>query len=116
MSSNPGPVPMTDESQADLFAAENSLALVYFSLPECGVCHAVQPRLLALAEQFGIPVLMVSIHRQIAYSAQHLVFTAPTVLVYYEGREIGRESRFINFRQLAHTLSAVRGFRMTDPA
>lgn len=107
MESQSGPVPMITESQADLFIRENQVALVYYSLPDCSVCHAVQPRLLVLAERLGLPVLMISIPQQLSYSAQHLVFAAPTILIYHEGREIERQSRFIDFRQLNKTLSAL---------
>ncbi len=98
---------MITESQGEQFLRENPLALAYFSLDACGVCHAVQPRLLELAERFSVPVLMISITQQKMFSAQHSVFTAPTILIYHNGREIGRESRFIDFRRITHTLSAV---------
>jgi hypothetical protein len=53
-------------------------------------------------------MLLAAIDETTAFSAQRLVFTIPTVLILFQGREVARESRFINFEQLERTLSLLK--------
>lgn len=78
--------------------------IIHFSSPSCSVCHAVLPRIEALAADMGWPVLDVSIDRHQELAAQRLVFTVPTVLLVTEGKEILRESRFIDFDRIERIL------------
>ena len=84
--------------------AGQSMVVLHFSSPLCGVCHATWPRTLALANTWQWPVINIGVDAQPAVAAQRLVFTVPTILVLLDGREILRESRFIDFDRLARIL------------
>jgi len=69
--------------------------MVYFSGANCGVCKVLHPKLTEafskrypLIEQITIEVEQ---HPQIA--GQFNVFALPTVIVYFDGKEINRKSR-----------------------
>ena len=79
------------------FMAEEKPFILYFSSEDCNICQAVFPKLMNLVELYPIKVAKINIDVQIEIAGQSLVFTVPTVLIFYEGREILRESRFILF-------------------
>lgn len=83
---------------------ENSLFVLYFSSPECGVCHAILPRLIALLGEHSVQMATIDINRLREISGQYLVFTVPTILLIQNGKEILRESRFIDFHNIDRIL------------
>lgn len=79
--------------------------ILYFSSEDCNVCQSVFPKLINIINAYSIKVAKVDVakHREIA--GQLLIFTLPTILIMYEGREILRESRFIDFQRVERALS-----------
>lgn len=83
-----------------------ALELLIFSAQACSVCHAVKPRLIELADKYDIPYKLIDTQNELEFASQLLVFTVPTVLLMMDGREIRRESRFIDFAGLEKTVAA----------
>jgi len=79
-------------------------AILYFSTPECGVCLSVYPQLMDLLKEDQIEVIKIDASEFPEVAGQHLVFTAPTILVFFEGKEVLRESRFIDFQRIRRLL------------
>ncbi|EAR10934.1 thioredoxin family protein [Reinekea blandensis] len=79
---------------------------LYFSQPQCGVCHALKPKLLSLfKEQFpNIPFYYIDAEQSPELAAQNQVFTVPTLLVFFEQSEMIRESRHISLSALKEQL------------
>lgn len=78
--------------------------IMFFYTEDCGVCHALLPRLKNLIEDYDIEMIEIDAIKYPAISGQHQVFTVPTMLVWSEGREVLRESRFFNFDKINRTL------------
>lgn len=93
----------TKEQYEQLLTKED-LIIVYFSSENCNVCHAVFPKLMDLVDNYPVTVARINTdqHREIA--GQNLIFTVPTILMINEGKEILRESRFINFSNIERIL------------
>lgn len=74
---------------------ERPAVMVYFSAPSCSVCHALKPKLIqALNANFPLfEILSVDVSSQPEVSSQFGVFTVPTVLIFFEGKEFIRKSR-----------------------
>ena len=77
-------------------ALKNDLALVlYFSSPSCNVCHVLRPKLMQELQthypKIGRYHADVALTPEIA--AQFQVFSAPTIIVFLEGREFIRKGR-----------------------
>ena len=75
---------------------KNDLAVVlYFSSPSCSVCHVLRPKLMeALAKEYpaiGRYHADISLTPEIA--ARFQVFSAPTIIIFLEGREFIRKGR-----------------------
>ncbi|MEL1134291.1 thioredoxin family protein [Desulfitobacterium sp. THU1] len=83
------------------------LNLLYFSSSSCNVCHVFMPKVLKLANEYNIPVVEIDIEKHREVAGQTLVFTVPTLLVMHEGKEILRESRFIDLQNVARLVEQV---------
>jgi thioredoxin-like negative regulator of GroEL len=78
----------------DAFLRAHPAAAVYFGSADCGVCHALWPKLVALCdEQFAhLALARVDIELAPALAARQGVFTVPVVVVYFEGKEWVRKA------------------------
>ena len=77
-------------------ALKNELAVVlYFSSPSCNVCHVLRPKLMEALEKeypkIGRYHADIALTPEIA--AEFQIFSAPTIIVFLEGREFIRKGR-----------------------
>ena len=91
---------------------KNKAVLAYFSTDTCSVCHVVKPKVTQMVAEF-FP-LMKSIYIQSDHlpelAAQNCIFTAPTVLVFLEGRETIRKSRAFGIEELKGEMQRAYSF------
>lgn len=80
--------------------------LLYFSNDMCSVCKVLKPKVIELLkEQFPqIETRYVDIDKSPLLSGQHRVFTIPTILIFFDGKEQTRFSRNISLQQLAEAI------------
>lgn len=97
----------TKEQLEQLIAEENTLIL-YFSSHNCNVCHAMFPKVMNLAETLSVKVVQIKVDEARELAGQFLVFTVPTLLILHEGKEVQRESRFIDLQAVERTLGLLR--------
>ena len=76
--------------------------LAYFSTEACNVCKVLKPKVAGLIETEFPKIKLIYIKSDILpeVAAQNQVFTAPTILVFFEGREYIRKSRNIGIGEL----------------
>jgi thioredoxin 1 len=76
--------------------------LLYFSSDSCSVCKVLKPKVTELLhEKFPLmQSLYVDTEKCPVISGQFRVFTIPTILIFYEGKEQVRYSRNISMHQL----------------
>jgi len=86
----------------DLILAENDAVLAYFSTETCSVCHVLKPKVMEMVSESFPRMKMVFIEsdKQPELAAQNRVFTAPTVVVFFAGRETIRKSRALGVDEL----------------
>ena len=96
--------------------------LLYFSAEPCTVCHAMQPKLQKALLEMGDAEEGQDYHLMVIESEKHpeicgqlLVFTVPTLLIFWEGREVLRESRFMDLNQVRRILSQIIESRSSGP-
>jgi len=82
--------------------------ILYFTSQDCNVCHAVFPKLMNLIDPQSIEVANISVNEHVEITGQLLVFTVPTILIFHEGKEILRESRFIDFQKVERILNFLK--------
>lgn len=93
-------------TNTDLFTALNQeLSVILAKTEGCSVCGAIKQRLEMIEDNYkNIDFFEVYIEDFPEFKGQHLVFTVPTVLVMNNGKEILRESRFVNIRKIKNLL------------
>lgn len=82
--------------------ATNDAVLFYFSSPKCNVCKVLKPKVAELIkEEFpNIKLYYVNIEEAPVISGQYRIFTIPTLLVYFDGKEFMRKSRNIGIGEM----------------
>ncbi len=89
----------------DALVTDTAQLVAYVSRPSCGVCVALKPKIEGLLAQYGVPGVYVDAEAHPAVAGQRVVFTVPTVLVFDEGREVGRFSRHMSLSDVERLLS-----------
>jgi len=86
----------------DQIIAENDAVLAYFSTEECSVCKVLKPKVAEMvAEEFRkMKMIFIESDKLPELAAQHRVFTAPTIVVFFAGRETIRKSRAFGVDEL----------------
>ncbi|MDD2566514.1 MAG: thioredoxin family protein [Thiovulaceae bacterium] len=69
--------------------------MVFFSSPTCSVCHVLKPKLIeAVQKEFKLfKFINIDISKELDTAAHYGVFSAPTVLVFFDGKEFIRKTR-----------------------
>ncbi len=88
---------------------EEPAILAYFSSAGCSVCHVLKPKVEELLRVEFPKMKMVSVKSDELpeVAAQNQVFTAPTILVFFEGREYIRKSRAISVHELQQEIDRI---------
>jgi len=90
------------------FLAENTRAMILCKTHSCKVCLSIEARLdkdKAIYEHW--PIAYVYVDDLPMFRGEHSVFTVPTVLMFFEEKEIYRSSRFIDFNKMQYFVDAV---------
>lgn len=88
---------------------EEPALLAYFSTDACSVCHVLKPKVEELL-QTDFPrmkMAYVKSDEQQEIAASNRVFTAPTVVVFFEGREYIRKSRAFGVGELQQEIERI---------
>lgn len=83
--------------QSELSA--HPLVLLYISTPTCSVCHAVKPKIEQALKD--LPMFNLDAHESPEVAGAYQALTAPVVLLFFEGKEVHRQARFIDIPKLA---------------
>lgn len=74
---------------------------------DCGVCGPVEKRVMEMYENGPWSIGRVYIEDVPLFRGEYTVFTVPTVIVFNEGREVFRSSRFVDFEGLLRITSMI---------
>ncbi len=80
----------------------NKAVCFYLSTPECNVCKVLKPKVIEMLESDFPKIIFcyVDLNEAKEISGQLSVFSVPTILVYFEGKETIRASRNIHLEEL----------------
>ena len=84
----------------------NKAVCFYLSTPECNVCKVLKPKIIDMLENDfpGIIFCYVDVNEAKEISGQLSVFSVPTILVYFEGKETIRASRNMHIEELCEQI------------
>lgn len=101
------PILVQSEAELNQKLKQEETVILYITTPTCGVCSAIFPNIQRTVSDFPFSFLKLDASKQPKASAQHNVFTVPTVLVFHQGREVLRESRFIDVDRIERLLTSL---------
>ena len=78
---------VTDETFADVVLASSVPVIVDFWAPWCKPCEAIEPHLVAIAEEYEgrLRLVRVNVDENLAVSGRYGVLSLPTVMLFAEG-------------------------------
>lgn len=90
--------------------------LGYFSTEACNVCKVLKPKVAELIQSEFPEIKLVYIKSDIfpEIAAQNQVFAAPSILVFFQGREYIRKSRNIGISELYNEIQRPYSMIFTD--
>ncbi|PGZ94730.1 thiol reductase thioredoxin [Bacillus pseudomycoides] len=90
------------------YIEQQPICLLFIKTEDCGVCDVMLEKITRLLELYpNVEKIVVSLEDMREIAAAYLVLTAPTVLLFYGGKEIVRESRFISLENINRILQMV---------
>lgn len=94
---------LTLMSEIDEAIEKNDALLIYFSAPHCNVCKVLKPKIAELTrnEFPELKLFYVDIDKAPAVSGQFSIFSIPTIMIYFGGKEFLRKSRNIGIAELS---------------
>ncbi len=92
---------MTDNDIQD-FIKNNTAILLYFYNDTCAPCKILRPKVQDMIEADfpKIQFKLINAEQYAATAVQYGVFSSPTLLVFFEGKEYIRESKNISISEL----------------
>lgn len=95
---------------------EEPALLGYFSTEACNVCKVLKPKVAELIQTEFPRIKLIYIKSDIypEIAAQNQVFAAPTILVFFEGREYIRKSRNIGIGELQREIERQYSMMFSD--
>lgn len=85
---------------------EQPLNLLVIKTQNCTVCEAVEIKAGELLQNHtGVSGIWAYLEDIPELASEFLTLTAPTVLVFYQGKEVYRSSRFVQFAELEQVLT-----------
>ena len=99
---------LSSAAQLETLKTSPDPLILYFSTPNCMVCEIMKPKVLEALQDYDTDLIDIDAAEYPEIAGQHRVFAAPTVLVFYEGKEVLRESRFIDIDKITHLLDLIK--------
>jgi len=82
------------------FIQDHPLVLLYFSQPNCSVCHGLRPQVAELMAQYpNIQMGHINTHKVPAVAGHFSIFTVPVILLFVSGKEYLREARIVQLQR-----------------
>jgi len=94
--------PISNQEETDSLILSGKAILLYFSTNECNVCKVLKPKVEELLS-IDFPLIQpffVDTEKFPRMAAHYRIFTVPTLIVFFQGKETIRKSRFIHLDEL----------------
>lgn len=109
-------VPVGSLAELQALIAAQPAVFVYFSIPECGVCQALRPKVAELLARDFPRLSGVFVDCTVLPDAagQYQVFTVPTMIGFFEGREWKRWGRNVGLEEIRSGLGRPYGLLFAE--
>lgn len=99
---------LTTLREIEDFLKNHKLSFLYISKPDCGICHALLPKLKELLSQY--PLIRfghIDASKVEEVAGKFLILSAPMMLLFIEQKEYLREDRFVRLSLLKEKLDDI---------
>jgi len=98
----------TIESYDDIKAIQDAkFSLVVAKTHTCGTCKSINEHLASTIDNFSdLNTYQIFVDDIDQFRGEAVIFSVPTVLIYADGKELLRESRFINTQKINRLIQA----------
>ncbi len=79
--------------------------LLFVKTDHCSVCEGLRPQVEAFEDDYQIPFYLVNAAQVPEMAGQLMLFTAPVVILYRQGKEVQRFARFVPIDELRRRLT-----------
>jgi thioredoxin-like negative regulator of GroEL len=97
---------LNNEQEFEELKTKEEALLLYFSHEECNVCKVLKPKIdeLLTAQFPAIKMVYINTKKFPQIAGQERIFTVPTIVVIFDGKEYLRKSRNVSLQVLAEEL------------
>lgn len=88
---------------------DSDLVAVYIATYNCSTCEVLRPKVQSFfAISFpDVPLVQIKAEEYQTWIAEHMIFSAPVLLIYAHGKETYRGSRFLNFTEIEEKIKKI---------
>lgn len=87
---------------------QNPFFLLYTMSPNCSVCHADFPKIKKIATTNKLVSYKVDVSQIPLVMGQFNLFSSPTVILFFKGKEVHRQARIIDFEELTYRIEQIK--------
>jgi thioredoxin-like negative regulator of GroEL len=96
---------MTTESEILKKLSESKVLVAYFSQESCSVCKVLRPKVETIVGNYSNLVFRyIDTTKYPNLSGQNMIFTIPTILLFFRGKEVKRWSRYLSIEEIKSEL------------
>jgi len=98
---------ITSKESIDFLLKKEKGVLLYFYNDHCAPCHSLRPKIIHMQETAfpKMKLFFIDTERYPEIPAQHGIFSNPTILAFFEGKEYIRVSKYVSEHQLKENIS-----------
>ncbi len=104
------------KSELDKIMKHEEAVIVYFYNDNCAPCISLRPKVQALVtnEFPKINFYLINSEKHPELTAHHSVFANPTLLVFFDGKEFIRKSKYVSLTELSQSIRRVYDLMFGD--
>lgn len=94
-------------AQMDAAVSKETALILYFYNDHCAPCISLRPKVIQMVEEDfpEMKLVFVNSEKFPELPAKYNVFSNPTIILFFEGKEFRRESKYISIPQLAEEIA-----------
>lgn len=93
---------------------QQSLFVLYTTSPNCSVCHADFPVIQKIVTDNNLISYTVDVSQVPLVMGQLNLFSSPTVILFFKGKEVHRQARIIDFEELSFRIEQYKKINNLD--
>ena len=102
-------IEINTQKELDQLVNHSDAVLLYFYSDACAPCKSLRPKVQELMEEeFGrMKLVMVNAERNPALAGTHQAFGLPVLLLFFEGKEFLRYSKYVSLAELRESVGRI---------